>query len=310
MKHNLLDILAQELMLDQDQVKRLIARAPHSYKTYYISKKSGGRRKICQPAKEIKAIQNIIVDKVLVKLPVHEAATAYKQGASIKKNAQVHVGNTFISKYDFKSFFTSIKGEQIKFFLVERHNVSPEDAELIVRICCIKGRGNSLHLSIGAPSSPALSNVLMYEFDQIMTKWAKDNLFTYSRYADDMTFSTNQKDKYHLIDRAIRKAINNIEYLSLRLNRKKTLHLSKRSHRSVTGIVINNNGELSLGRDRKRIISSMIHHYKSQQLLESELPRLQGLVAFAKDVEPTFFRKMIDKYGGDTIKSILQHRIN
>lgn len=302
-------VLSEELFLSEEQIKRLVARAPRSYKTYYINKKSGGKRRISQPAKEIKALQYVLINNIFKKLPVHEYASAYKEGASIKNNAKVHATNAYISKFDFKNFFTSIKDYQIKEFLEESTKLNSQDIDMIIKLCCIKTRTDILHLSIGAPSSPILSNAIMYKFDLKISEWANKNGFSYTRYADDMTFSTNKKDSYHLIEKAIRKTIREVSYLKLRLNRKKTLHLSKKTNRSITGIVINNDGKLSLGRKRKRMISATIHAYKIGKLNESELPKLQGLLAFAKDIEPSFYTRMINKYGHEILISILKYRL-
>jgi RNA-directed DNA polymerase len=303
--------LHQELGLSEAQVMRLIVRSPHTYKVYTIPKKTGGVRVIAQPAKETKAIQHWLIENLFSALPIHSCATAYKKGASIKANASAHAANSYLSKFDFKDFFTSIKAPDIKEHLSTRLNgiYSPEDLAFIVRVSCIKHKGGKeLCLSIGAPSSPLLSNSIMYDFDERIHSWCSSKNIVYTRYADDLTFSSNQPGTAGEIERVIRDVIKETPFPKLRINNKKTIHLSKKSQRRVTGIIINNEGKISLGREKKRLISTLIHKF-SIGLLDTELhPKLQGLLGFALDVEPLFFQSMKNKYGTNLLDEIMRIR--
>jgi RNA-directed DNA polymerase len=313
MKTNLLrERLISELAIPEKYLNRLILRSPHTYKIYTVSKRSGGLRTIAQPAKETKYLQYWIMSEIFTLLPVHDSAKAYKSGASIKANASVHAKHSYISKFDFKDFFTSIKEEHLRSHLHKYlDNLSNEDIDDIIRICCIRLRSKEpLCLSIGAPSSPLLSNSILYDFDISISEWCSINGVNYSRYADDLTFSTNEKRKASDIESAVRTCINSLDYPKLRLNRKKTTHLSKKHQRRVTGIIINNQGELSLGRKKKRIISSLIHKYSINTLSHDDIFMLQGLLSFANDIEPAFVYRLKNKYGNNTIKEIFSIRKN
>lgn len=304
-------ILRDVFGLNEAQVERLMARSPHTYKIYSIRKKSGGLRTIAQPARETKYIQHWLMQTELTKLPIHECASAYKVGASIKVNAQAHAHNEYISKFDFENFFSSIKECDIKSHLLKwlGTNISAADIGKIARLVCLSPKdGTGLCLSIGAPSSPLLSNSVMYEFDLKMSEWCKSQGLIYTRYADDLTFSTNTKDICLQIEPAIRQTLQNLDYPRLQINEKKTIHLSKKNQRKITGIVINNNNQLSLGRERKRFISSLIHQFSVKTLPAEALFHLQGLLGFAKDVEPAFIYRMQSKYGAKTIEDIFNVR--
>ena len=99
-----------------------------------------------------------------------------------------------------------------------------------------------------------------------------------------------------------------LTYPSLSLNNNKTTHLSKKHQRRITGIIINNEGNLSLGRNRKREISALIHKFSLGILPEPEIFRLQGLLGFSKDVEPLFVARMRGKYTSILIDEVLQKR--
>lgn len=310
-KPTLRTIISNELAIPEHLLERIIQRAPYSYKVYSIPKKSTGRRTIAQPAKETKYIQQWLIHNVFNQLPIHDAATAYKLGASIKKNALAHANNNFISKFDFKTFFTSIKEDHLRSHFIRHLSdlLSEDDINDILRVCCIRLHSNEpLCLSIGAPSSPVLSNSIMHGFDLEVTSWCEKNGFIYTRYADDLTFSTNAKETSSKVEPALRNIIRKLEYPLLRFNRKKTIHLSKKNQRRVTGLVLTNEGKVSLGRSRKREISALIHKYSHNSLDEKEIFRLQGLLAFAKDVEPLFISRMRKKYGHIIIETLLKKR--
>lgn len=308
---NLLQKIASALALSERELMLLVAKAPYSYKTYKVDKKTTGKRVISQPARETKYLQRILVDSVFSELPVHDCATAYSRGSSIKKNADKHRLNQYFSKFDFKNFFGSItEGDLIKHFTKHLSEVvAPDSYKVLSRISCINYKDSAgLVLSVGAPSSPLLSNSIMYEFDCMMHAWCEGRGLTYTRYADDLTFSTNEKGLCFEIERAILGILNGIEYPRLSLNDSKTIHVSKKGSRRITGIVVNNGGQLSLGRDKKRLISAMIHGFMQGRLDAVDVPKLQGLLGFAEDVEPLFCSRMRAKYGIKVMSELFQYR--
>jgi RNA-directed DNA polymerase len=303
--------LQESLGISDYLLNRLIQRAPHSYKVYTIPKRSGGLRTIAQPAKETKFIQRWLIQNIFSQLPVHECASAYKVGASIKKNANAHKSHSYITKLDFKDFFPSITSNDLVKHISKYlgNGLGTQDIQDIARISCIRLQGKSnLCLSVGAPSSPVLSNSIMYSFDSQVFAWCAENGITYTRYADDLTFSTSTKQISSDIEPFVIGVAQKLTYPSLSLNSKKTTHLSKKHQRRITGIIINNEGNISIGRNRKREISALIHKFTLGILPEPEIFRLQGLLGFAKDVEPLFVARMRGKYTSKLIEEILKKR--
>lgn len=302
--------ITESLLLSEKDVSRLIARAPHTYKKYTIKKKSGGIRWIAQPARETKLIQRFLINNHFRSLPIHSCALAYVSGTSIRKNAEIHAGNAYISKFDFTNFFGSITGKDVLTHLSIHlaDQLSLPDLLDITRISCIANPEQPLTLSIGAPSSPILSNTVMYEFDQLIHTWACAHDISYSRYADDLTFSSNQKNIQQRIEEQLLLTLAKIQYPRLSLNREKTIHASKKNGRRVTGVTISTEGNISLGRDRKREISSLVHKYSLSCLSSSEIERTQGLLGYALDIEPLFVSRLRGKYGEKIVTALLRHR--
>jgi hypothetical protein len=312
MSINLRRVLQDSFGISEIQLNRLLLRSPHTYKIYTIPKKNGGQRVIAQPAKETKFIQYWLIDNIFQNLPIHQAAMAYKDGSSIKINAATHKNNSYMVKFDFKDFFTSITADDLVLHISKHleERLSAEDIKDIARISCIKRMDvRNLCLSIGAPSSPVLSNTIMFEFDTEVSALCANLGITYTRYADDLTFSTSEKGLSFCIEPAIRDIVKNLAYPRLNFNTKKTTHVSRKHQRRITGLIINNEGNVSLGRARKREISALIHKFSLGSLSESEGYKLQGLLGFAKDVEPSFLVSMQVKYGSQLIDEIFQKRI-
>lgn len=306
MKKSLPQLLREAIGLHPLQFQLLARRAPDTYKHYTIAKKSGGDRWIAQPARETKHIQRWLVDNVFSTLPVHNCAMAYKEGTSITVNATLHSKNPYLAKFDFSNFFNSIKYHNlVDFFTTNFSRIfEPDDIVNMARMACVREEGAGLCLSVGAPSSPLLSNAILYYFDSQVSNWCQERLITYTRYADDLTFSTKAKGVCAEIRPFLNRILKEFDSPALRLNEKKTVHSSKKFQRRVTGLILNNDGKVSLGRERKREISALIHRFRLGVLPEDDAFKLQGLLGFAADAEPSFIISMDRKYGSAVLTSL------
>ena len=158
-----------------------------------------------------------------------------------------------------------------------------------------------LRLAIGAPSSPWLSNVLMHEFDEIITDLVGRDKVTYSRYADDLTFSARRTGYLNGVEKSLRQTIAGLHTPRLTLNDDKTVLATMKYRRVVTGLVLANDGRVTLGRDRKRRIRAALHHASLGKLDREALIQLSGMIAFVKSAEPAFFEQIAARYGGEII---------
>lgn len=283
--------MSSDLAMMPSHLAKIIQTAPLRYKLFEIPKKAGGMREVAQPAREVKAIQRWIVREIGPKLPIHDSATAYREGASIRKNAEAHVYSRYMLKLDFTNFFPSILRSDVYSHL-ERHCsefLDPSAEKLIAHVCCwARRRQPPLRLCIGAPSSPMLSNSIMYEFDNRLSATAEQEGVIYTRYADDITLSSRDRGKIDRYGEFVKELLSELQYPKLSLNLAKTVRASRAGKRVVTGLVLTPDGNVSIGRDRKRLIRTMYHHSLSQQLGEKEMRELQGLLSFADSIEPGF----------------------
>mgnify|MGYP000501205195 CR=1 FL=1 len=301
----ILHVLSAYLGLTQVDLKRIIATAPRRYKVYPIEKKNGGFREIAQPSRETKAMQRVLVDHFLQNLPIHVAATAYKDDASVAKNAFAHAGGTPILKMDFREFFPSIHGGDWANYCRMNGIFEEEDIAVSQNILFRRAKGEkTLKLSIGAPSSPLISNALLFAFDQIIQREADKRNIRYTRYADDITFSGQRIGMLKDMEKAVAEAVRQTKSPRLTINEEKTTYVTTAHRRFVTGVVLSNQGSISLGHQRKRTISARVHHAMLGRLDPRELAELAGTLAFVKVVEPDFLTRLVQKYGVETIEKI------
>ncbi len=299
--------IARSTQLKEEDLRRLASNASSHYKLYDIPKRNGKMRRIAHPSRELKAIQRWI-DKVIVqRLPVHDAATAYRKGAGIRENAERHRKTLYTNRYDFANFFPSFKREQVQNFLKSETGkvgllLSDEDAEFVGSIVCRYDR-----LTIGAPSSPSITNAMMFPFDQLLFDYCVKKDLVYTRYADDIFISSYAPGQLVNLESRIADAKRQVPHLSVRLNRQKTAHLSKKYHRSVAGVTITPDHQLSIGRSRKREIKALVHRWIIGKLDKFEVNYMRGLVAFARDIEPNFEDALKRKYGKQKIEEILRN---
>ncbi|WP_085319479.1 retron St85 family RNA-directed DNA polymerase [Vibrio harveyi] len=304
--------LYQYLEAQNSNLANLLRAEPSKhYKVYKIPKKRLGFRTIAQPTPAVKVIQKQIVDYLKPKTSIHKSALAYVSGKGVKDNALQHVNSDYLLKVDLENFFNSITPKMlIKALKHQGVELSHTDTMVLSQFLfwnITKKTNGKLVLSVGAPSSPFVSNLVMFAFDQRMSKLCKRSGITYTRYADDLTFSTTHKDILFLHLNEVRKVLKKEFGARLVLNESKTVFSSKAHNRHVTGITLTNNNKISLGRDRKRYISSLIHKFKLGLLDQEDIYHLQGLISYAKHIEEKFLRNMSVKYGANVLDAIKKY---
>ena len=136
---------------------------------------------------------------------------------------------------------------------------------------------HGLELSIGAPSSPLISNVMLYEFDRLVHDFCIGADISYTRYADDISFSTNTPEILRDCKSHVEKVLRDLRYPTLTLNQQKTIETSKKRGRRITGLTITGDGQVSVGRERKRELRVQIlwSRLPARDLMEQTDPALE-----------------------------------
>jgi RNA-directed DNA polymerase len=229
---------------------RRIATISH-YIHFQIPKKTGGVREISAPLPRLKQAQQWILDNILERVVLHPTAHGFRRGRSIITNAQPHIGAAVVINLDLQNFFPSISYRRIK-GIFRALGYSEAIATVLGLICTepdvtaveLDGKTYYIaqtqrHLPQGAPSSPALTNLLCRRLDRRLDRLASDRGYIYTRYADDLTFSTTDSDKLREIGNILHGTQNIVTHEGLTIHPAKTRVLRQSQQQEVTGVVVN-----------------------------------------------------------------------
>lgn len=220
------------------------------YIQFSIPKKSGGLRNIDAPIPKLKKLQKLLsillrdcISEIQEHKKILSASFAYKKGDSVYKNANYHRNKRIIVNLDLEEFFPSINfGRVYGYFIKDnRFRLNPKVSTLISQIAC-----NNNALPQGSPCSPIISDLIANIMDRRLLEYAKQYKLSYTRYADDITFSTNLKKlprelavKIGNVYKVSPKLKGIIERSGFKVNEKKTSVQFYYSRQVVTGIVVN-----------------------------------------------------------------------
>ncbi len=226
----------------------------YSLRRHYISikvpKKQGGYRILSIPDTPLKCIQKRIADVLLSQMPVSPYAKAYRYGGSVVKNAAPHINKDIVLKLDIRDFFNSILYSTVKENAFPKEKYA-ENIRILLSVLCYYNDA----LPQGAPTSPAISNIIMCEFDNTIGSFCEKHSISYTRYCDDMTFSGsfNPKEVVTCVESELKK-------MGLFLNKKKTIVARRSNKQIVTGIVVNK--KLNVPRQYKKDIRQALYYCK------------------------------------------------
>ena len=203
---------------------------------------------------------------------------------NILTNADIHRNKRFVLNLDLKNFFDSFHFGRVRgYFLKNRYFLLNKDiATLVAQLACYGGK-----LPQGAPSSPIITNLICSIFDYRIWKIARKYHLDYTRYADDLSFSTNEKRFIEKKTDFLNDVITEIEQSGFALNISKTRFQLKWSRQMVTGIVVNS--KLNTPREFYKSTRSMANHlYKTGKFYiddkEGSLAQLEGRFSFIYQV--------------------------
>ena len=220
----------------------LIQEDFNHYYRFEISKRRGGVREILAPKSRLKEAQRWILRNILDKLPFSDSVHGFRAGRSVLTNASEHLGREVVAKIDLKDFFPSIRLRRV-IGLFRWMGYSREVSMVLGRLCTHKGS-----VPQGAPTSPAIANLVCLKLDRRMRGLAKKFQCNYTRYADDMTFSGDGEFR-----RSLRRFIPLIRKIvreeGFKYAREKTHIVRKGGRQVVTGVVVNEKP----GLDRRRL---------------------------------------------------------
>ncbi|KMO35683.1 DNA polymerase [Methylobacterium variabile] len=246
---------------------RALARISH-YQRFTIPKKTGGERLISAPMPRLKRAQYWVLDAILAKVPVHEAAHGFVPGRSILTNAGAHVGRDVVVNLDLENFFPTLTFRRVKGKF--RGLGYPESVATVLALLCTEPDVDELELDgerlfaargprrlpQGAPTSPMLTNLVCTRLDRRLAALAASLGFTYTRYADDMTFSASGEGaaKVSVLLRGVGTVVA-AEGFTLHPDKTRVMRRGRRQE--VTGLTVNE--RVAVPRDTLRRFRALLH---------------------------------------------------
>lgn len=277
---------------------RLREKVSH-YLAFSIPRRSGGERVIHAPKKRLKRVLRQVNALLVSKLPVHPAAHGFVKGRSVKTNAEPHVGRAVVVKLDLKDFFPTVTFARVRGLLIALGYGYPVAATLAA-LCTeaerqrVELEGEVFHVPIGprvcvqgAPTSPGLCNAMVKRMDARLTGLAKKLGFTYSRYADDLAFSSDDPGQVPVL---INRATRIIHTEGFTVNGEKTRVMRQGTGQRIAGVTVNS--VLGLSRRQRRQLRAEAHHQRTKGATPEQQAALTGRLAWLSMLNPAQAAKL------------------
>lgn len=281
------------------------------YTRFTLNKRGGAPRTISAPSPQLKWVQRRILHKILERIPVHRAAHGFVSGRSTVTNAEPHQGTALIVKFDIRDFFPTIHYNRVLGLFASlgyslgdgrfgTDDESRQVAPCLARLCTYTPEPRRFGVGVlpqGAPTSPAISNLICRALDARLEGLARRSGGTYTRYADDLTFSFPAAD----LDLArFRWWVDQIcQQEGFLVNQRKFRVIRRSQRQTVTGIVVNDS--LRIPRRERRRLRAILHNCRVHGI-DSQRPgnpgfgsHLRGLVSYIQMVHPEEGRRFLEE---------------
>lgn len=287
------------LGVEVNRLEEILNNVSGHYQEFWMRKRSGGYRMISAPDKDLQAIQSTIYSRILSSVTiVHPAAVGFRGGRSVVDNAAPHLGKRYVLKMDIHDFFGSIRSPRVR-QTFKKIGYPENVSKVLGALCCLHR-----HLPQGAPTSPALSNIVGYEMDRKLAALAAEYGVTYTRYADDLTFSGDVFPKEQIIPQ-VKRIIRDEKFEP---NHKKTHFMNQSSRKIITGVSVASGVKLTIPKSKKREIRKNVYFILTKGLAEHQrrigshdpayLKRLIGMLCYWRAIEPD------NTYASDSIAAL------
>jgi len=290
---NSFEHLCEQLSITEPLLYFLTYKREYCYYERRIPKKDKTERKLNVPNLSLKVVQRWILKEILEKIFVSEQAMAFvpcKNG--LKENAERHKKNLFLLEMDITNFFGSITEEQV-YRLFCNIGYGSKVAGILTNLCTFDG-----HLPQGAVTSPYIANLVCYHMDARINGYCSRKDIIYTRYADDLAFSSNNRMLLNKVEKFIKHIVEEEGFV---INDKKTRYLSNDVKKTITGITINDDS-IHVDKKFKRDLRAQIYQsIKSKDYKDNN--QILGKIAYVNSIEDNFREKMIKYLGDITMKS-------
>lgn len=260
----------------------LSQKSENFYNVFEIEKSNGKKREIASPSLPMKLVQRWILENILEKVKVTNYAMAFVKNINgCKKNAEIHHNSLYILHLDLENFFPSINRKRV-YGLFKNLGYNNVTSNLLSNISTLADK-----LPQGGVTSPYLSNLICEKLDRRLAKLCSTRDIIYTRYADDLVFSCDNRDTLKKIKNVIEDIIKDEGFT---LNENKTRLLSRYGKVQVNGITLNDK-KLKVDKKLKRRLRAKIHHmFATGDFTEYNV--VKGYISYISSIEDDYFDKI------------------
>lgn len=281
--------ISNDLRISSNLLYSMLKYKSRFYTIASIPKKNSlEMRKIYKPNYSLKLVQKFILVEILEKITTSKEAFAFKKNNKstqefygIKYNAMEHIKNEYIYEFDLKNFFPSITKKKV-FYLFINLGYNQKVANILAELCTIDDI-----LPQGSVTAPYISNLICLNLDRKLKEKCDERGITYTRYADDLTFSSNDLEKLKEIKKIVAQEVKKFNFV---LNNKKTRLMILGNKRVVTGILLQNK-KLYVKKTLKKKVRSMIFNSIMKKDY-SNLNKINGYISFISHIEEDYNEKI------------------
>lgn len=265
---DLLNYIERVFLVEDENVKKfkldyllnLCKTKSIRYNLHKIRKKDGSERELTIPDKELIRIQRILnfLLQIIFEPYSHHNSNGFLLGKDLKRNALPHVNKRYVLNMDLKNFFSSINFRRVKVVLeLQPFNLIGDKEQisfLIANLCFYNN-----YLPQGAPTSPILSHIVSQKLDRRLSNFCLGKNIKYTRYADDLTFSSNKYKFDSQIKEYISKIIINERFT---INENKTRVQTLMDRQEVTGLIVNQ--KVNIKKEYLQKVRAMLNNWEKR----------------------------------------------
>lgn len=280
---NSFEHLCEQLSITEQLLYYLTYKKEYCYFQKVIPKKDKTERILNVPNLSLKVVQKWILKEILEKIFVSEQAMAFVPNKNgLRENAERHKKNIFLLEMDITNFFGTITEQQV-YTLFCNIGYNSKVAGILANLCTYNN-----YLPQGAVTSPYIANLVCYHMDARINGYCSRKDIVYTRYADDLTFSSDNRMLLNKIEKFIKYIVTDEGFT---INDKKTRYLSNDVKKTVTGITINDDS-IHVDKKIKRDLRAQI--YCSIKLKDYQNnSQILGKIAYVNSIEKGFRDKII-----------------
>jgi RNA-directed DNA polymerase len=273
----------------ETEIKSILARLDQTNVDWLtiLADIKGKKRKLVIPNEESMFLFKEMLSKISMLFETHPSCFSYQKGRSYLDMVYLHKENPFLLKMDLNNFYANISENDIKKVLLKK--LSVKTTKRLLRYLLTPDGG----LPTGSPVSPYLSNLVLHEFDEKTTKTMALTRCVYTRYSDDLFFSSQNPERLKVIPTIVKVRL--AEYTdALKINQRKTKFF--KAPYKIGAYTVNVCTDISLKKSFKRKLRVLIHKYSLGELEDAEIPSLKGSLLYCAGNDWDYFEKLSFKY--------------